>query len=516
MTRTAKWLVIPVILLQLSFFAFVARNRFIDGDEGAFLLASRLVIQHQRPYLDFFYNQAPLLPYVYGVWMKYTTVSWSSGRMLSALLTTLLGTLIYEHVCRQTRNWLAGTAAVLLFAFSTLVFAWFSVVKTHCLAAFFLFSAYTLTARTASPFSRWFLLAGGVALGLSVDARSYVVLLVPLFLWWIVRNLETSARALGAICFLGGFVIGILPSLYYFGASPNIFLFDNLRYHGIRSDSGLIGWWQQKILTLIELFMGSAEANGFQWSLLFVASAGFVFSKPKRDYPPRFAFQIVLLLAAVCFLPTPTFIQYLSLCIPLLIVSAVCPVSEFVVGLPLARDRFKAAAIWVVLTAIYLAAGAYDLRKYLVTGDGVPGVRTAFDRGDWRLERVIGASQAVNEVVTPGETAASFWPGDIFQTKANPVSGMENPFGLPIAEKLTAEQRTQYHILALTAIERDFAGHKPRVVVLRSEVSNAYAAFNQLAQAKALADSVGKLLRHHGYTLYRTIGGISIYVYSGS
>jgi hypothetical protein len=55
-----------------------------------------------------FYTQAPLLPYAYGLWMKLFGISWFSARSYSATLTATLGLLIYEHVCRDTRSWIAG------------------------------------------------------------------------------------------------------------------------------------------------------------------------------------------------------------------------------------------------------------------------------------------------------------------------------------------------------------------------------------------------------------------------
>ena len=61
MTRTCKLLFIPVFLLQAGFFWFVSQHRLIDADEGYYLLAARLVLQHKTPYLDFFFPQAPLL-----------------------------------------------------------------------------------------------------------------------------------------------------------------------------------------------------------------------------------------------------------------------------------------------------------------------------------------------------------------------------------------------------------------------------------------------------------------------
>src|SRR5271157_940728 len=105
MDRTRKLLFLPVFAFLLCFFLLVARHRFIDPDEGYYLMASRLVMQHKLPYLDFFYQQTPLLPYVYGLWMKLFGVSWFSARHFSAALATILGLLIYEQVCHETRRW---------------------------------------------------------------------------------------------------------------------------------------------------------------------------------------------------------------------------------------------------------------------------------------------------------------------------------------------------------------------------------------------------------------------------
>src|SRR5579863_3526665 len=98
MSRRAKLLTGCVFLVQFLFFAFIALHRFIDADEGSYLLAARLILQHKNPYLDFFYNQAPLLPYVYAAWIKLGGVSWRSAKIFAALLTALLGTLVYLDV----------------------------------------------------------------------------------------------------------------------------------------------------------------------------------------------------------------------------------------------------------------------------------------------------------------------------------------------------------------------------------------------------------------------------------
>ncbi len=133
-------LLTSLFVIQFAFFTFIAWHRFVDGDEGFYLLASRLVLEHKRPYLDFFYTQAPLLPYVYGSWMHFAGVTWLSAKLFAALLTALLGSLLAAEVLHVTEKWLAAVVAVVLFATSTLIFAFYPVVKTYSLAALLLFS----------------------------------------------------------------------------------------------------------------------------------------------------------------------------------------------------------------------------------------------------------------------------------------------------------------------------------------------------------------------------------------
>src|SRR5881296_1377272 len=71
-TMTRRQLVILVSLLSCLYFAalvYYATVRRVDADEGFYATAARLVWQGKAPYKDFFYQQAPLLPYVYSwIW----------------------------------------------------------------------------------------------------------------------------------------------------------------------------------------------------------------------------------------------------------------------------------------------------------------------------------------------------------------------------------------------------------------------------------------------------------------
>jgi 4-amino-4-deoxy-L-arabinose transferase-like glycosyltransferase len=509
MNRAAKLLLVLACFAQVLFFTFLARHRFVHGDEGFYLLAARLVLMHKKPYLDFFYDQMPLFPYIYALWMKFTGISWASARMFSVLQTSLLGGLLYEHVCRQTRSWLAGLAAVVLFASSTLIFAVFPIATTMSLAGLFLFSAYVMVSRPHTGSPRWMMAAGGLLFGLGVDTRSYLVLLIPVFLWWIFHNFDSGARRAAILWFVGGFIIATAPCLCLFIPSPQAFFVNNLGYHALRTNEGLIGAWGEKFIVVLIFFLGGdpeqivTHGNGIQNSILFFTSLAFVFSIGAPRYAPRLAFQIALVLGLISLVPTPVHPGYFSLCIPFLIVSAVCVVSEFFATLESRRGRLLAAGACIALLGIYVAASAGDLRKYLVTGDGIAGVRYARNKDDWKLDRVMEVSRAIDQIAAPGEMVASFWPAYIFQTKATPFPGFEDDFALPISDKLTSEQRRRYHLLSPAEIESTFAAHTPRIVVVGNQ--NHY-------MEEVMGDTAEASLRAHGYTVVRSIGNASIYV----
>jgi len=508
MTRAAKLLAVPLFMLQAFFFTFIAWHRFVEVDEGFYLMASRLVLVHKKPYLDFFYTQAPLLPYVYALWMRFTSISWTSAKLLSALLTAGLGTLLYVQVCRLTQRALAGLTAVLLFACTTLVFAWLPVVKTFSLAGLCLFASYVIISR-AQP-SRWAMVIGGVLFGLSVETRSYLLLLVPMFLWWIFRNAATGVRLTSVLPFLAGFVVALLPALYLFFRSPELFLFNNLGYHALRSGAGLIGMWGEKLRAILASFLGRLQGNGIQNSILFFVSFGFLFLMRRHD-PSRFAFQLAVALGLVSLLPTPVFPEYFCLCVPFLIVSAVCAITHLVRELETTPQRLAAAIGCIALIGIYVASSIGDFRGYLVTGYGALELRATPNEGAWRLEQVVEVSRAVDQIARPGEIVASFAPMDIFQTKANPLPGLESDFGLPVSERLTPQQRLKYHILSVSDLQADFAAHWPRVVVVRSPILMTLitGASNKWSDGEQFRSS----LIADGYTLVRSIGGISIYAY---
>ena len=100
------------------------------------------------------------------------------------------------------------------------------------------------------------------------------------------------------------------------------------------------------------------------------------------------------------------------------------------------------------------------------------GIRDSADAPNWRLERVREVSQAIDQVATPEEGIASFWPGYIFESKAVPYPGFENNFEWVVSWGLTRQERTKYRIMSEEDLEDGFAAHVPRVVVLGNSSSS--------------------------------------------
>jgi 4-amino-4-deoxy-L-arabinose transferase-like glycosyltransferase len=422
-----------VAAAQALVFGPLVAFRFLDGDEGVYAYASRLALHGHVPYRDFFYEQMPLLPYVYGAWIGVFGESWYAARSLSALAAAATGVLLYLHVERRLGVWPA-LAATCLYALSGLVFGYFTIVKTFALASLFLFAAYVLV-EAGRP--RW--LAAGLLVGLAVDTRLVFAAAIPAFAVLAVRR-----RALPP--FGGGLAAGLVPSVVFLALSPHNFVFDNLRYHGDKTSHGLIGEPGQKLRIAGNLIgFGSADhALGVQFALLLVASAAALWL-----LRGRFAAALAVSLGVASFLPTPTYVQYFCVVVPYLVLLAV----ELAVRWPRAALAGLAA---------YAAAGAVALAHDVRTS---PLLKPSIGS----VERV---SDAVQSRTRPDETVLAGSPGYLFGTHAQAVSGYTNQFAPVAAAKVSPREAKRVHVLSEPEIEALILRRVPRLVVERNWVTS--------------------------------------------
>jgi 4-amino-4-deoxy-L-arabinose transferase-like glycosyltransferase len=83
-------------------------------DEGVYIQQARLMLDGQRPYVDFFYHQTPLYPFTLMAAGWFARDALFSYRLLSLIATVLCGILVYR-IARRLMPWGAALIAALIF-----------------------------------------------------------------------------------------------------------------------------------------------------------------------------------------------------------------------------------------------------------------------------------------------------------------------------------------------------------------------------------------------------------------
>jgi dolichyl-phosphate-mannose-protein mannosyltransferase len=448
--------------LLAAVFVPMSLFRLVDGDEGTYLLVSRLVVEGQLPYHDFFYPQMFLLPYVYGAWMKLVGYSWYGARLLSAAFSVILGLLVYRQTAllAGARSW--GVLTAVLFAFSSLAFGWYPLIKTFVLPTLLLFAAYAVL----STRSRWRWAASGLLVGLSVACRVYVIGVVPAFIIELyLTERDRRLRLMQLARFAIGFVVALLPAELFFLIDPATFVFNIVGNQVIRTDYGLISWWDQKTFALQTLLaLRTAEGVTSLQSLLVVVVNLVAWVSQARAFPrarPPLASSIAILLILASFVPTPVYTQYFCMPLPFLLVTAVvfCAALTRESAAPRPRRLLVSVAV-----GVYLLVSPLDLYRYTVSGVMVPGGDRAID---WRLTTIRAVGRAIDREVHPDRPLAiSLWPGYFVETQAAILPGMENHFALMFADDVTAREIVRFKLMSYPELAWHLQQHTVDVVVL--------------------------------------------------
>jgi hypothetical protein len=461
--QRALWAVLLLYLLgSLAFSQF----RPIDGDEGYYASAARLVAEGQSPYLDFFYPQAPLLPFIYAPAYKVAGSSIVGLRAWSAILGSLAlfvwGLFLRQRFPGQFKPILAG---LLLLALNPHFLIWNLTIKSFALANLsVLVFLWAWEEGRASEKRRCFFVMGlalGILLGVRMLYGPWVVFVLLLLSWltWAPRRWGGGSLHRRQMVFVGtGLVVGLLPTLILAARNFDAFVFNNFVYHALRSsplDTGVepLGWptrWDIQAQVLKESFI----LNPSQAFLLVLAAWGFiVMIRTKNiDRPVRLlalAGGGFLVHLAASLVPYPTHAQYFTApMVPILL-----PLGLF--GLLHLDRKLPGPGIWVVLL-LGVALSANDL---LVRHPGMNMNK------EWSLESLAAVTREIEDHTGPEDMVLSFWSGYTFESGRRFAPGMENHFAIGISERLTVEEKLKYHIAGKESLMLMFQQGIPELVV---------------------------------------------------
>jgi hypothetical protein len=480
--------VIVVIFCSLLYFCglmYYASTRSLDGDEGFYTSAARLVWEGKTPYRDFFFQQAPLLPYLYSwIWAIHPR-SLVAMRMLSAacgaLEVLLLGLWLVSTGRWPARVGLAAFAAVLLNPYSV---SWNVVVKTFAVANL-LMTVALICLYIALRSKRWAWFFGtGLAIGVCVSVRSLYGLIIPaVLLATLHHEFRKSHRSYAhSLSFLVGSLIGGLPMIVSYLRYPRAFIFNNITYHHFDvgymiSANGVITEGYQSVGHVAFVYFAMICIRLLLYHPYFtiqiiLAIVGILSLNKLREQPAgsngsrytasdflyfQFALLILTVYLATVILPFPPYDQHF--------VSPLVPLSiPFVTeGLRVTFQARRRRVIALALVAPLLFA--FEV-----------GRETA--RNSWHSVWQLSTYRAITKVVEANSSrddiVLSFWPGFVFESGRRYFPGLENHFVFRIINKTTQEERARYHVPSKDVILRAIRDREATIVIIHPWILEYY------------------------------------------
>lgn len=474
--------IISNFVFLFLFFVWLAGKRNIDGDEGLYLEAARLVSQGKTLYFDFFYQQMPLLPYLYSFWMKIFGFDFFIGRYLSALFMALTGGTLLFYTIWKTRGYLLVSLMALLFFANGFILAWAPVVKTHSLSLFSITLSCVLLLIWKKNQKMWLLALVGLSIGVGVNSR---LTLGPIIIFYLIfLNLWNTKNRLGNnLVFLISISLTSIPAAIYFLSDPGIFIKYNLLYHtqvypGVVSGERRFSTIQN-VFTQIQMILLVVLT---QISFLFFLKKGWRKFVVKDEF---FIFLLLLLFIVIHLSSAEPYTQYFVAMVPLILMF-ILPLFMKIISYP----KLLAAPLLAVFFLFYLSS-ARGTRDFEI-------VSMASDRPEWELVNVLKTVDTLKKNIQPGEYCLTWWPGYAFMAGCQSVPGMENHMRNYAVQRLGHEKLKEYKMMSDEELFANIREGKYRVMVdgLYHIESPLYEFLGEEIQAHYIPEIMGLRIRY--------------------
>jgi 4-amino-4-deoxy-L-arabinose transferase-like glycosyltransferase len=434
-----------IISLTFVFMRLVAR------DEGFYLAAAQRIADGNWPYLDFFFPQMPLLPLIFSWLSSWGIESLLLLRVIAASAGLLLTYFTYRLVQRQTADLRVSLAAAFLAGFSGLFFAWHSTFKPYAFTDLFLllslYFLFPLFAERRPRLGQAF--AGMLCLGLAINLRSLFVALAPLYMFWLLRNVESARIRLQRLtAALAALILASLPAILLFISSPSKFWFNNLGFHLQRDVSAsLSGMLTAKAVVLAKFIV--LPQNILLLGLLIGSMVVRKFLSRRELQLPQFSLAIAAVLTILYLLPHPVHLQYFQQVTPYLVLAGL-PALTLLTAIPRLR-WLRASGV-----ALYLLGILPFVLLFIVSP------RERDQRTTWSHVREVVASVENNS--SRGDTVLSEWAGFAALSARPQLSGSEHvgwEFPLPVEQEIYHDN----HLLTNEDIVAALQARRPLLVI---------------------------------------------------
>jgi 4-amino-4-deoxy-L-arabinose transferase-like glycosyltransferase len=386
------------------------------GNEPFHLLAAQLINRGKQPYLDFFYQHAPLYAYLNAVWMRVFGESWRSAHVLSALLASGCVVLIADYVFARLparARLAAAMVAALLIGLNFYVLCFATVGLPFGLCLFFTAAAFRLTAAAVDPPRPLRAFAAGLCASVAAASSLLTAPEVIVFLIWMFHYNRAGSRLKKGVAYLAGAAIPFLPLAWLLAQSPRQTLFNVVGYHlfyRVQTGGSMLRWNLREIVEWFVTYQG--------WLLVSLAATGLWFAVRRSEPGARRKAELYLcawliaVLSVWLSLPRPTFAFYFILLTPFITILAALGFYEIA-----ARLRLSTRAGWLMLALIVLYAGGLAGRVYKSRLEILYADHKAIE----------AVARQVNQITPPDGWLYAF-EQVYFEARRLPPPGLENGF----------------------------------------------------------------------------------------
>ena len=399
----AALLIAATLLAYSQTFAFA-------WDEGFHLLAAQLIAGGKRPYLDFFFPQAPLNAYWNAAWMRILGQSWRVPHAIAALevfgAVALACETVYRRFPEPRWRFPATLFVACAFGLNVAVVQFGPTAQAYGLCLLLIVAAFRASIAAVSRPSALLSFLAGLLSAAAAASSLLTAPVAPVLLIWMLAVNRAGTRIARLTAFILGALAACIPVLWLLALSPRQVMFGVFQYHLFHREAE----WSGALSHNLEVAMSWIDF-GQALVMIALAAVGLLFVRRSDwEQSDKRAFYLcgwlALALTVHVLTARPTFSRYFLFTVPFLAIPAaagLCACGERMS--PTGRVRAAVAA-----GCCFMALG---LAKRLYEG-----------RDDMAWRDVEPVAVKVNEVTPPG--AALYAEENIyFLTRRTPMTGLE-------------------------------------------------------------------------------------------